>query len=268
MFGLIPHPIILQIGPFALRWYGLLIVAGAILGIGAAARLAERQEYDPEHAWNALLWCLVCGIIGARLQFVLSSSLENSAMLHFYLGNPFNIIATWQGGLGIYGALIGGMLGIAAYSRRAGFPFWKLSNFIFVGVPLAQAVGRWGNFFNQELYGSPTTLPWAVTIEPANRLRGYEQFSTFHPTFLYESLWNLIGFAILFWLLWRYGNRILDGEIVSLYFIWYPLGRFLVEFVRLGYTHVGGLTPAQWISLAAVVVALAITIYRRVGHKT
>jgi phosphatidylglycerol:prolipoprotein diacylglycerol transferase len=267
MFGYTPSPIIFQIGPFALRWYGLLIVTGVILGTYAAARLAQRQGYDPDHAWNVLLWLLGFGIVGARLQFVLSASLESAEMRQFYLSNPFNIIATWQGGLGIYGALIGGALGMALYCRRAGVPFWKLANFIFVGVPLGQAIGRWGNFFNQELYGQPTTLPWAVTIDPAHRLPGYEQYATFHPTFLYESLWSLIGFGILFWLVRRYGDRLLDGEVVGLYFVWYPLGRFLVEFVRLGSTYIGGLSPAQWLSLAAAAVALAITAARRARRR-
>lgn len=263
MFGFTPHPVILQIGPFTLRWYGLLIVTGTVLAATAAARLARRWDYNPDHIWNALLWCLGFGVVGARLQFVITSALESPAMLDFYLNHPLNIIATWQGGLGIYGALIGGLFGLALYTRRAGVRFWKLANFVFVGVPLGQAIGRWGNFFNQELYGAPTNLPWAVTIDPSHRLPGYEQFSTFHPTFLYESLWNLIGFTILFWLVWRYGDRLLDGEVVGLYAIWYPTGRFLVEFVRLGYTHIGGLTPAQWTSLLVVIAAAVITVYRR-----
>ncbi len=263
MFRFTPNPILLQIGPFTLRWYGLLIVIGALLAAGSAARLARRWGYDPDHVWGALLWCLGFGIVGARIQYVLSAALENPAVRQMYLSNPISILATWEGGLGIYGALLGGIVGLAIYARRAAIPLWKLANFVIVGVPLAQALGRWGNFFNQELYGAPTTLPWAITIDPSHRLPGYEAFSTFHPTFLYESLWNLAGFALLFWLVWRYGDRLLDGEVVGLYAIWYPTGRFLVEFVRLGYTHIGGLTPAQWLSLLVAVIAAAVTIYRR-----
>ncbi|NOZ28926.1 MAG: prolipoprotein diacylglyceryl transferase [Chloroflexi bacterium] len=263
MFGFAPDPILLHIGPLTVRWYGVLIALGTALAATASARLARRWGYDPEHIWSALIWCLGLGILGARIQYVLTSSLESPAMRQYYLEDPVRIIATWQGGLGIYGALLGGILGLALYARRADLALWRWANFVIVGVPLGQAIGRWGNFFNQELYGAPTDLPWAVTIDPANRLPGYESFATFHPVFLYESLWNLIGFALLFWLGWRYGDRLLDGELVGLYAIWYPTGRFLIEFIRLGYTDVAGLTPAQWASLIAIVIGAFITVYRR-----
>ena len=263
MFGITPDPILIQVGPITLRWYGVLVVTGALAATFVAARLARRWGHNPDYAWNALLWCLGFGILGARLQYVITASLESPAMRQYYLADPLRILATWQGGLGIYGGLLGGVLGLALYARRARIPFWPWANFIIVGIPLAQAIGRWGNFFNQELYGAPTTLPWAVTIDPAHRLPGYESFSTFHPVFLYESLWNLVGFFILFWLAWRYGDRLLPGELVGLYAIWYPTGRFLVEFVRLGSTYIAGLSPAQWASLVLITGGLAVTLYRR-----
>ncbi|HIC88133.1 MAG TPA: prolipoprotein diacylglyceryl transferase [Anaerolineae bacterium] len=258
-----PDPIAFQIGALQIRWYGLLIVTGAVLAAYIASREAARRGFDPDHVWNALVYVLITGIIGARVQYLIAASLESELMRQYYLSHPLAMIATWQGGLGIYGAVAGGILGLWVYARRAKLGFVTWLDIIVVGVPLAQAIGRWGNFFNQELYGYPTDVPWAIFIRPANRLPGFEQYERFHPTFLYESIWNLIVFAILMWLARRRSNRLLPGEVTGAYFILYSFGRFWIEFVRIGHSVALGLTMAQWLALTLIVVVGAALWIRR-----
>ncbi len=264
-------PVAIRIGSTPLvRWYGLLIVIGAVFAAYLDSREAKRRGEDPEHIWSAFMWCLIGGIIGARLQFVVTASLENPAYLQSYLSNPLNIINTREGGVGIFGALGGGLLAFYLYTRRAGLPFWRWVDIAVIGLPFAQAIGRWGNYFNQELYGGPTNAPWGIAIECTHRVAPYQcpplgQFTEaarFHPTFLYESLWNLLVGLLLLWLARRYAARWPAGSLFNLYVVAYPLGRFLIEFIRLGTPLALGLTMGQFFSLAAGLAALAIFIVR------
>jgi len=150
-----------------------------------------------------------------------------------YFQQPMQLINIRAGGLGIYGGLAGGALGLFIYTRRHRLPGLAWADLAVVGVALGQVFGRWGNFFNQELYGRPTNLPWAITIDQAHRLPGFESFSRFHPAFLYESLWNLLAFLVLYTLVKRYSDRLLTGELTALYLIFYAVGRILLETVRL-----------------------------------
>ncbi|MBX3059108.1 MAG: prolipoprotein diacylglyceryl transferase [Anaerolineae bacterium] len=198
---------------------------------------APWRIWNPDHVWNGLIVCLLFAVIGARLYHVLTPSPSMAAFgietPWDYFRNPMQLINIRAGGLGIYGGLAGGALGLFIYTRRQRIPTLAWADLAVVGVALGQVFGRWGNFFNQELYGRPTTLPWAITITEAHRLPGYEEFSRFHPAFLYESLWNLLAFLVLYTLVKRYSARLLTGELTALYLIFYAVGRILLETVRL-----------------------------------
>lgn len=198
---------------------------------------APWRIWNPDHVWNGLMVCLILALIGARLYHVLTPSPSMAAFgietARDYFQNPMQLINIRAGGLGIYGGLAGGALGLFIYTRRQRMPTLAWADLAVIGVALGQVFGRWGNFFNQELYGAPTNLPWAIAIDPAHRLPGYEQFSHFHPAFLYESLWNLLAFLVLYILAKRHSHRLRTGELTALYLIFYAIGRTLLEMVRL-----------------------------------
>jgi phosphatidylglycerol:prolipoprotein diacylglycerol transferase len=262
------------------HWYGLLIVGGAVLAAWLATREASRRGENPDHAWNLLTWVLILGIIGARLYHVFSTPTGNFAGWAYYREHPIEIIAFWRGGfrgLGIYGAVAGGVVGVIIYTRLAKLSLLRWLDIPTPGLILAQAIGRMGNRINQELYGPPTDQPWAFHINPVypcqepagspmacglpDRLTAAarEWYAThgFHPTFYYEALWNVIGFGLLWWAGRHFKGWLRDGDIFLLYLIWYPVGRFWVEMFRPDAWRIGLLATAQWIALGCIVVALA-----------
>ncbi len=265
-------PTALRIGPFSIYWYGLLIVMGAILAALLAALEARRRGEDPEHVWNLLTWCLLLGIIGARLYHVFSSPAGGFTGWDYYRRNPIEIIAFWKGGfrgLGIYGAVAGGLLAVLLYARFTKISFLRWADIIAPGVLLAQAIGRWGNYINQELYGPPTTLPWGITIDGLHRfgpyidLNRYPLDTRFHPTFLYESLWNLIGFGLLFWLARRYAHALRDGDIFASYILYYSVGRLWIEIFRPDAWTIAAIPTAQIIALLLMAGSIIFLFWRR-----
>jgi phosphatidylglycerol:prolipoprotein diacylglycerol transferase len=284
------NPVIFQIGPFSLHWYGVFIVGGAALAAYLASRTAAKAGENPDHIWNLLAWALVVGIIGARLYHVFSTP-ANGIGWDYYRQNPGEIFNFWSGGfrgLGIYGGLVGGILAVIVYSAINKLDFIKYLDFLAPNVLLAQAIGRMGNFVNQELYGPATNVPWAFHINPAfpcqlpdNLPQGIQVCGTaealtqqtldwyasngFHPTFFYEALWNLAMFALLTFVFNRYGERFRKGDAVLLYFIAYPLGRFWVEMFRPDAWVMGNLATAQWIAILCVVVSILILVVRHWG---
>lgn len=244
-----------RIGPISIAWYGIILVASTLVAAYVAQHEAKRRGDDPEHVWNAFLLCLLFGVIGARLYHVISS-------LDYYIRYPLQIFNTRAGGLGIFGAVIGGAFGLWLYTSRAKLSFLHWADIATPGLLLAQAIGRWGNYVNQELYGYPTDLPWGIFIDEAHRLPQFKDATHFHPTFLYESLWNVIGFVILMVIARKFASRLIDGDLLLLYGIYYPVGRFLVEFQRPDAWMLGPLATAQWISIASVLVCAALLIYR------
>jgi phosphatidylglycerol:prolipoprotein diacylglycerol transferase len=283
------NPVIFEIGPFSLHWYGVFIVGGAVLAAWVASLYAARAGDNPDHIWNILAWSLIGGIIGARLYHVFSSPADGLGWA-YYRENPLDIINFWNGGfrgLGIYGGLAGGTLAIVIYCWVNKLNPLRYLDYIAPNVLLAQAMGRMGNFVNQELYGPPTTLPWAFKINPqypcqlppnlpgdiqpcgSPNLTGetINWYAThgFHPTFFYEALWNLALFGILAFILWRFGERLRRGDGVLMYLIAYPLGRFWVEMFRPDAWVIGQLATAQWIAIISVVVCAAVMIYRHIG---
>jgi len=198
---------------------------------------APWRIWNPDHVWNGLIWVLILAVIGARLYHVLTPSPSMAAFgiesPMDYFRNPYQLINVRNGGLGIYGGILGGLIGLFIYARRAKIPMLPWADLAVVGLALGQVFGRWGNFFNQELYGAPSDLPWAVTIDPQFRLHAYSEFSRFHPAFLYESLWSLLTFFVLYFLVKKYSQKLFDGEVMALYLIFYAIGRTLLEMVRL-----------------------------------
>ncbi len=256
----------INIGPLTFHYYGIILMLGVVAG-GFLARylLKKMDEDDPDVIWDALIWMLVLGVVGARLYHVFTPSkslLEAGIDTRYYLTHPIDLIAAWQGGLGMPGAIIGGALGLWIFARRNNFDVRKLLDAVAPATALGQAIGRWGNFVNQELYGPPTDLPWAIFIRPENRLSGFENFSYFHPLFLYESIWNLANMFFLVWLWRRYGDRLRRGDLFLTYLITYPLGRFLLEFIRIDFVPLFGINFNQMLSLAVALVSAGFIYWR------
>lgn len=245
-----------------------------------AAWLADApwRIWNPDHAWNGLIWCMILALIGARLYHVLTPPPSMAAVgitsPMDYFRNPGQLLNFRSGGLGIYGGLAGGALGLWLYTRRQRIPTLVWSDLGVIAVALGQAIGRWGNFFNQELYGRPTSLPWAVQIEPVYRLSGYESFAAFHPAFLYESLWSLASFFLLWRLYRRHLHRLRRGDLTALYLVLYAVGRSLLELVRLDSRtlHIGsvdtGLAVATIVSLVVAVCMALLLAWRHRGQST
>lgn len=254
-----------QIGPLTIRYYGIIIMVGAIAAAWLATREARRRGQDSEIVWDGLVWVLIGGILGARLWHILlppQSMVGMGITTLFYLTHPLDALAIWNGGLGIPGAIIGGLTAFYIFARRRklNFPVWL--DIIAPSLALGQAIGRWGNYFNQEIYGQPSSLPWAIHIDPQYRLPGYESQETYHPLFLYESLWNFGIVALLLWLGRRFEERLIPGDLFLIYLIAYPLGRFLLEFLRLDPAQVGGINANQIFMLVVAVLAAGGLIWR------
>jgi phosphatidylglycerol:prolipoprotein diacylglycerol transferase len=255
----------IQIGSITIYYYGIIIMLGALAAAGLAAYLARQKGQSSDIVWDGLVWVLIGGILGARLWHILTppaSMVEAGYTTMYYLTHPLDAINIRAGGLGIPGAVIGGLVALFIFVRRRklNFTFWL--DVVAPALALGQAIGRWGNFFNQELYGSPSTLPWAIQINPENRLPGYEDQATYHPLFLYESLWNFGIVGLLLWLGRKYDQRLIDGDLFLVYLITYPLGRFLLEFLRLDPSQVGGININQTVMLVVALAAAFVLILR------
>lgn len=244
---------------FRVYFYGILITIGVIAAALLSAKEVKRRGLNPDYVWDALFWVVLAGIIGARLWHVFTpppSMVEQGITTLYYLTHPLDMINIRQGGLGIPGAIIGGAIALWIYCRRRGLSFLTLADSAAPGVALAQAIGRWGNFFNQEVYGLPTDLPWKIYIDPLHRVPGYEQYEYFHPLFLYESIWNLLNMAFLLFVGRRFKDWLKPGDIFYLYFSIYAIGRFGLEFLRLDAAQVGGINFNQTFMLILIVVGV------------
>ncbi len=233
------NPILVQLGPFSLHWYGITMTLAIFLGTLVASRYVERRGQNSGNIWDMLLWILIPAIVGARLYYVFIQSPRSGPNgIGSYLANPIKILQIWQGGIHIYGAFIFGGIAIILYLRTHKLPAFIYLDGVGLGLLLGQAIGRIGNFINQELYGPPTTLPWGLRIDdqhripPYDNLTKYPESTRFHPLFLYELIWDAIGFALLFWISRRFEKRLREGDLFLLYLIWAPLGRFFIEFLR------------------------------------
>lgn len=266
-------PIIFEIGPLALRWYGILLVTGMIAASWVASRYVYRKGEDGELVWDMLVWVLIPALIGARLYYVFIQSPRGPQGFDRFIENPISILQIWNGGIHIFGAFIFGGIALYVYGRVRDLPMSIYMDGIALGLPLGQAIGRWANFINQELYGPPTSLPWGLRIDPSHRIPPYHDLvqypesTRFQPLFLYESLWNFIGFGLLYWISRRFENWLKPWDLLLLYLIWYPLGRFFLEFVRTDSWFFGG-TPFNTVhvlSAISVIIAASILFLRHRG---
>ncbi len=253
------------LGPLPLRAYALFIILGIFVGVWWGERRWVARGGRPGVVQEAAIWAVPFGIVGARIYHVLTSP-----EAYFGEGGDLALIPQlWRGGLGIWGAVAGGALGIWVYCRRNDIPMPPVLDVMAPALPVAQAIGRLGNYFNQELFGKPTTLPWGLEIDPVNRPPGYEEFETFHPTFLYEAVWNLGLAAVVVWAERRF--RLGHGRAFALYVAGYTLGRVWVELLRIDPANlVLGLRLNVWTSLlvfAGAVTFIAVSARRNPGRE-
>ncbi len=251
-----PSPIIFEAGPFALRYYGLCIALGIVVATWMSGRELVRKGYEGELALDSLFFIIPPGFIGARAYHVITD-------YDLYADDPWpGVIAVWNGGLGIYGGVIGGFIGLLVFCRLRGISPLAFADAVAPGLVLAQAIGRWGNYFNQELFGRPSELPWAIRIAPENRPDGFADASTFHPTFLYESIWNALVCLVLLWVARRFADWLKDGDVLLLYVSLYSTGRFFMELLRIdpafliGGTIRGNLLVATVLALGFAMILL------------
>ena len=236
------------LGILSVRWYGVLIMVGALAAAWLSTVEAKRRGQNPDEVWEMLPWLLVAGIIGARLWHIFlppASHIAAGLTTQYYLTHPLDAIAIWRGGVGIPGAVIGGVVALWIYTRVKHLNFAQWTDIVAPGLALAQAIGRWGNFLNQEIYGAPSKLPWAIRIDPQFRLPEFANQDTYHPLFAYESIWNLANMALLLWLGRKYADRLLHGDLFLIYILFYSFGRFWLEFLRLDPAPVAGINFNQ-----------------------
>ncbi len=235
----------LKIGPITLHWYGLLIATAILIGVPLAQRLAKYRHVSSDVIADLAVWLVLAAIPCARLYYV-------AFQWSYYSQHPGQIVAIWQGGIAIHGAILGGMVATLIFSRLQRVSFWQLADLIAPSLILGQAIGRWGNFFNSEAFGKPTDVPWKLFIPPERRPSEYASQAYYHPTFLYESLWNLGVFGLLLFLFWRYPQA-KKGTFFLVYAIAYSAGRFWIEGLRTDSLMLGPLRIAQVVSLVAIV---------------
>jgi len=259
-------PIFNTSGKITIAYYGIILMSGAVCGGVLAYYELKRRNYDPELVWDLLVYLIIGGVIGARLWHIFTpspSAIADGRTTLFYLTHPISILEIWNGGLGIPGSVMGGLIALYFYTRK--YPVVSFIDWTDIAAPalaLGQAIGRWGNFFNQELYGAPTNLPWKLYIDPAHRLEGFQNDSYYHPLFLYESILNLLNMFFLLWVGRQYSNRLKKGDLFNLYLIIYPVIRFSLDFLRLDASQLGGINANQTLMAVVAVCALAVFVWR------
>jgi prolipoprotein diacylglyceryl transferase len=240
----------IHIGELQLRAYGAIIALGVVVAVAITRRRWAERGHDPDDISSVAVWGVVGGLVGARLYHVATDAGD-------YVDRPLAALEVWEGGLGIWGAVAGGVLGVVLLARRRGLAVTPLLDAIAVGLPVAQAIGRFGNWFNQEVFGRPTDLPWALEIDPARRPDGYEAFPTFHPTFLYEALWCVAIAGVLVLVDRRWRPR--PGGLFAAYVALYTFGRFWIELLRIDpATELVGVRINVFTSVAVFVGALVV----------
>jgi phosphatidylglycerol---prolipoprotein diacylglyceryl transferase len=254
------NPIAFELGPLAVRWYGVIIAMGIVIAFLVGQLEMVKRGLHPDYLTDLLIWAVPLAIVGARLYYVIFQW-EN------YQNNPAAIIAIWEGGLAIHGALIASVIVAYIFTKRRNTSFLKVADILAPSILIGQAIGRWGNFINQEAHGGEVSRAFLENLFIPDWIinQMYINGAYHHPTFLYESLWSLVGIIIL--ILLRRVNLV-RGEIFFSYIIWYSFGRFFIEGMRTDSLYVvGDLRAAQLISVISIIIAVALIIYRRVAIK-
>ena len=255
--SLVLNPIAFNLGPLQVHWYGILIASAVMIAVILSSREAARQKLDPENIYDLILYSLPVAIVSARIYYVIFQ-------WNYYRYNLNQIVAVWDGGIAIYGALIGSGIVVYLFCRYRKIPVWQMLDVIAPTVIMGQAIGRWGNFMNQEAFGRITNLKFlqglhlpGLVISQMNIQGAFRQ-----PTFLYESLWDLLGFAFLMGL--RHCPKLFKrGEVFLTYVIWYSFGRFFTEGMRTDSLMLGQIRVSQWLAMILVLTALGLIIWRR-----
>src|SRR5688572_29069723 len=260
MFDVPPDPIAYQLGPLAIGWYGLCYAIGLALSYLLMVRLARLAGEDPDVVGNGIIIVAVAALVGGRLYHVIDQ-------WQLYADDPIKIVLPPYSGLGVYGGIATGTLAAWLYARRRQVSFARWADIVAPALFVMQAVGRWGNYFNQELYGPPTTLPWGIPIDCAHRLDAYacatvSEATRFHPLFLYESISGLVGAAFVIWLGFRLRERLRPGDLFLIFLVWYGATRFILENLREDNWTFFGIPVAQIISLAVILIGVGGLIYR------
>lgn len=245
-----PSPVLLDVGFIKIYWYGFLITLGIVLGFFIFYKLAQRTNINKNKIFDLTFWLIIWGVIGGRLYHVLSE-------ISYYWHKPIEIFYVWNGGLGIYGVMVAGILAAYFFAKKYKINFLQILDLLMPSLALAQAIGRWGNYFNQELYGQPTDLAWGIPISIQNRLMSYKGFEFFQPVFLYESLFCLILAIVILSLVIKQSKGSRPGHIFLLYLFLYSTWRFLIEFLRIDPQPVFlSLRLGQWASLVLIILSI------------
>ncbi|EOA6389841.1 prolipoprotein diacylglyceryl transferase [Listeria monocytogenes] len=248
-------PVAIQIGSISVKWYGVIIASAVVIALLLALSEANKRKMDKEIIVDLLIWAIPISIISARIYYVIFE-------WDFYKNNLGEIVKIWHGGIAIYGALIGAVLTAIIFSRIKKISFWQLADVVAPSLIIAQAIGRWGNFMNQEAHGAETTRSFLESLHLPDFIinQMYIDGAYYQPTFLYESLWNVLGFIVL--LIIR-RTKIRRGELFLGYVIWYSFGRFFIEGMRTDSLMWGDFRVSQVLSLLLIVLSIVIIIYRR-----
>ena len=261
LHNFLPQPIFLNLGLITIRWYGLFIVLGIISALAIILLLAKRFKIKSDTIWDLSFYLVLFGIIGARVY-------EIFLEFPYYSSHPDQIIKIWEGGLAIHGAIIAGAITLFIFIKKNKLNFWPFLAILTPGLAIGQAIGRLGNWFNQELFGLPTNLPWGIPISPENRPLEFINQSFFNPTFLYESLGLILICSLLFTILWRQKNNLsqkIAMRVSAYYLALSSILRFSLEFIKVDTTPIlFGLRWPQIISLLFLVIA--IIIYKKSQH--
>jgi phosphatidylglycerol:prolipoprotein diacylglycerol transferase len=246
------HPILIEFGSFTLRWYGVMIATAVLTGIWLAGREGERKGFEKQNIYDFVFYVILAGIIGTRIYYILFSDLS------YYLSNPLKIIALWEGGLAIHGAILAGVLVAIWYTWKEKLPFWKWLDTFAPSLILGQAIGRIGCFFNGDAHGIPTNLPWGLVFSPDSCAGQMFPGQPVHPTQLYELGFNLIIFVIL----WKLRKKpLFDGFLFLTYAILYSSIRIFVEYFRGDQlTYGGNISAAQTLGLFVIGISMTILI--------
>jgi phosphatidylglycerol---prolipoprotein diacylglyceryl transferase len=273
MIDITPDPIAFRIGSFPVHWYGICYAVGLVAVYLLLVREARRRGEDPELVGNGLIIVAIAALIGGRLYHVIDQwALYKDDLITAILPITRQANGSYGfagfSGLGVPGGIITGTIAAWILTRRWRVSFWTWADIVAPGLFVMQAIGRIGNFFNQELYGPPTTLPWGIAIDCEHRVAAYPcdvfplATTHFHPLFLYESLSGLVGAAVLLWLARRPNSRLVTGDLLLIFFVWYGTTRFVLEFLRTGNWTFFGIATAQIVSVGFVIAGLVGLWYR------